>query len=245
MIEGVVIIDYNSFYLKNFVQVLFTSPLQLLTSDLYSVKSVPPICYCFNNHIQNKNTLGSFSLVSASDGKTYAESNFHVLASEPDLKRISANLTSKALYNKEVTFQVGSQSFNGEIVEFELGDAGSRKDYCKAVILDDAQALKNIYDSTVDNKWIEDVKDGEMKMFGATTKKIRYTNSPESTRCEIEYGRILLEFYLYKIDYLSPSNPTYGDSGSKVLYRRYKEDKELTSAMLVAKSDRYAYMYNL
>ncbi|WP_024772963.1 hypothetical protein [Aquimarina macrocephali] len=249
--EGSVTIDYNTFYLRDYLKPLYTSKLTAVGNDKdlnttgnwsERIKEVKPICYAHNE--KHKSNLGSFRLFKEDDGTIYAESNFHVFASKNDLEQAHKLGGVYEPKDKTVLLFIGDNPHEeATIIEFNFGEGnGTRKDYCKAKLKSNDINILKKYNKVVDYKWLLENENDKMKMFGATTKEISFWKNKSLTYCHIKYKTFYKELWLYKIE-ARAKHINFGDSGAMLYY--YDNDNKLKKGLIVAKSDHYAYMFDL
>jgi hypothetical protein len=242
--HGFVEVNYNTYYLKHYMDILFTSELAALDSETVSASKnqthkllyEEPVCYAFNK--KEEKSFGSFG-VFEDNGKYYAISNLHVFATSGDLKNIhnSSNYIIEE-QNRIVVFVIGTKQKEGKILDDYkfLNLHGNGYDYCKCEI---DKETYDLFNATIVKSKLEVNHLDYMTMFGALSKyNVRFHNLRSGTVCRIKYNNFLKELYLYKI---IPTNKNVqrGDSGSIVYYR---SQGKIFKAMIIAKSDTYAYI---
>ncbi|TYA71758.1 hypothetical protein [Seonamhaeicola marinus] len=248
---GSITIDYNTFYLKDYLRPLYTSKLVALIEEnnvaatsnwIEDIKHEEPVCYAYN--VKNKSNLGSFRIFKEGDGSLYAESNFHVFASKNDLEQANKYGQSYNVKDKFVKLKIGDNDEEDAIItEFSFGEGnGTLKDYCKAKLSSNDDSILKKYNEHVDRDWLLKNEKDKMKMFGATTKGIFFWEEKLLTHCSVEYSSFKKEFWLYKIK-TRADHIDFGDSGSILYY--YDDENRLKKGMVVAKSDTYAYMFDI
>lgn len=235
--NGSIVLNYNTFYLKDYLKILFTSEL------IASIGiNATPICYAYNSN--SPNSIGSFTAF-VENGIYYAKSNLHVFADDNEFANFGSN-SNYNLQNKTVVFVIGNNTpMTGTIVEYKFGNEdGYGIDYCLCEI--DA-ALYNLFLSNIDTKKLLSIDENSMRMYGAVSKYVDFHTYRNPTTCKISYTGFKKELYLYKIGTSSPdiSNISKGDSGSTIYYKiRTANNKVmLCTGILVAKSNNYAYMF--
>ncbi|WP_136666826.1 hypothetical protein [Flavobacterium sp. H122] len=239
--SGSITINYNVFYLKDYLQYKRTSRLIAVSSIDSS-----PICYAHNANIYNTNqSRGSFSVYK--DGNEYfAISNLHVFADDEEFKNFEDNPNHK-LSLKMVRFVVGdNNTHTGEIIDYKFGQYDSYGfDLCICKI---EKALYDLFKKQIDIDKLIDIDEYSMSMYGAFSKKINFHAFRSPTTCYVEYEGFTntKELYLFKIASSSPGiqNISKGDSGSTVYYKiKDKNTVLLARGIIVAKSDDYAYIF--
>ncbi|WP_203296576.1 hypothetical protein [Luteirhabdus pelagi] len=236
MNEGVYTRDLNRFHLKNYVKIVVSAYLKALSYSLNNVLKEKPIFHAKNDV---ENSYGTFYLVEE-DNKVYAISNFHVFASKADLLD-HHNGPIKKLQDVDITLTIGNKEFNARITDFRFNH---NEDFAKAEIESGNSDVLKEYHKLIDNEWLIS-PEGDLRIVGSYTKKIRFRNKWESTYCEIDFGEFKKEMWLFKIFAMTPGLPNFGDSGSLIFYKNNPDDQKLSCGMLVAVSQNYAYMYKL
>lgn len=248
MERGSVTIEMNTFYLRDYLILIYTDdliaafPITKAVATINSnqkIRKEKPVFYAYN--MNSKSSIGSFGVFEKT-GKYFAHSNLHVFASSADLKRFGRQNVQN-LGDKFVGLVVGDKKYdNIKISDFEFGNSGTwGMDYCYCEI------TRNIYEEC--NRLINtqslksEVTEDEMKMFGAVSKKMTFKKYRETTRCRVNYGSFVKELKLIKIEstYL---NIQKGDSGSIVNYKVNSVGGKaiFRQGIIVAKSAKYAYM---
>lgn len=240
--EGEVQINYNTFYLKDFIEIKHTTDLIALPDT--GIDS-PPVCYARNK--ANAVTKGSFGVKKSGDSYI-AYSCLHVLASDKDFSQFlrdeNASLSADSL---EVEFYIDGITLSGTINPDSVlfGNKGGGyygADYCECII---DEVIYNAYAGFIRPYHLEDFPEGKMRMFGATSKLLDM-NDPLSNMVssKVNYGGgFYKEMELYKID-PGNANVNPGDSGSAVYFRERGSSK-LCIGMIVSKSSNNAYMFKL
>lgn len=239
-------INYNTFYLRDYMRVLYSDEYAAQSNFIQDIKEKEPVCYAYND--KSPDNMGSFNVLEK-DGKFFAQSNLHVFASTNDFSAL-ADSDSFTLRDNTVLFIVGDGKFNGTIVDYSFGNDVSKKDYALCEI------DKALYDAYLNLIQPEDkifkylMPDGELKMFGATSKyadfkPINY-NEDESQWCRINYGTFKKEMHLQKITRTS-SYTQKGDSGATIYYKtkNFEGDIVLKKGILVSGNRNYSRMFIL
>lgn len=238
-------INYNNFYLKDYMALKFTSPIEPLTTSI----STGIVCYAHN--IKSANSMGSFCIFEKENGgmiEYFAKSNLHVFANHNEMPNFK-NKPNYKLKDVNVMLKIGTKNFQATIVpnSYKIGtdDEGYGVDYCLCSIDDDrgAEAYKEYYKLISKDK-LQDVEGEKMRMFGAVSKYIDFESLREPTYCTVPYNGFRIKLRLYKIKTSLISNVSKGDSGGQIYYK-IKTDTETfyNKGILVAKSSNYAYMF--
>ena len=258
--EGSVTIDFNTFYLHNYLYKNRTESLiaipnsSALSSANSEIQKSKPICYAYN--INAKKNLGSFG-VFAQNGEYFGHSNLHVLAVPSQLETLFGTNNLQALGgNNLVRINIGGIDYPAnsnkkgyEITRFEFNnDGGNGRDYCEFQI--DRKAYFD-YLNFLEMDWLKGNSGPNlMKMFGARSKYLAFFDIPEQneivqtkvTYFEGDGIEFTVELGLVKIKSQN-RNVMHGDSGSIVYPKKTSKDRD--TSMLVSKSDDYAYMFNI
>lgn len=245
--EAFVVIEDNSFYLKDYIKVTYTAKIIALTDVIEKIKYKEQVCYAFNekNEQDNLGIYGSFS-VKEENGKYFAESNLHVLASERDFNDFAKGKISK-LRDIKVSFKIDNQYFNGIILEdsYNFGNNNNLKDYCKCCI---NQEIYDAYNDYIKPKKMIDSLNADdwMKMSGATSKRVLLERlDDESVWTEMGYSNFTKELYLFRTRRRNITKEIQnGDSGSKIYYKQ-KDNENIKEAILVGASNKYAYVFKV
>jgi len=258
---GFVTVNYNKFYLRDYLKLTYTEDLIALIDNTDSsnssrddiIKKItkdPPICYAYNVKNEQDKIFGSFNIVKKDDGY-YAESNLHVFASQSDFEQFeNTNASFEDLKDLDVTLKIGNKPYpNCEIKDGYLESNGTRsRDYAICKINGMADNDYENYKKLIDyDKLINPEINDEMLMFGATSKDVKFEKLSygKNTLCSVKYSGFRKEMYLFKTE-RTYSNINKGDSGSVVYYRIKRNNKiYLKKAMVVAKSRSHTYMFFL
>ncbi|WP_310555490.1 hypothetical protein [Flavobacterium sp.] len=235
--SGSIVLNYNTFYLKDYLKILYTSEL-LAISGIDTL----PICYAYN--AKSPNSKGSFSVFKK--GKKYfAKSNLHVFANDDEFANFSVN-PNFIIKNKVVLFVIGNNNpFKGTILEYKFGNYnGYGIDYC---ICEINKELYDVFINNIDTNKLIEIDENSMSMFGAVSKYLNFHSYRNPTMCTVSYSHFKKELYLFKIGTSTSgiSNVSNGDSGSTIYYKIKTTDNSelICTGILVAKSDNYAYMF--
>lgn len=242
--EGEVTINYNTFYLRDYIQIKHTS-------DLIAVPDVGidngRICYARNEAASNENIKGSFNVKKTAEGKYIAFSCLHVFASEKDFNDLRTN-EKATIHDRQVLFSINGSHFHGQIILdtilFGIQSGGYGVDYCECEV---EEEVFNKYENFIRQFDLRNVENLKMKLFGATSKLL-VLDEPKTglVGCDVNYGNgFTKHLELFKVDVSNPKlNVNPGDSGSTVYYKS-GDNKELSFGMIIAKSDDCAYMFKL
>ncbi|WP_445712203.1 hypothetical protein [Flavobacterium sp.] len=240
--SGSITINYNTFYLKNYLEYRYTSQLTAI-----SAIETHPICYAYNANPLNSNpSKGSFSVYK--DGDNYfAVGNLHVFADDVEFKQFENN-PSYALVNRTVQFVInGDTTQTGTIIDYTFGTfEGYGIDRCVCKV---DKKLYDLFLEHIDIDNLISIDESTMKMFGAYTKYAHFHPYRKPTTCYVEYNgfRKRKEMYLFKIaiSSIGIKNISKGDSGATLYYKIKSNDniELLATGILVAKSDNYAYIF--
>lgn len=240
--EGTITVNHNTFYLKDFLHLLHTESLIAAPFEGQDMSKKSPKCFAYN--INSSDVKGSFGVLEK-NGEYFAISNLHVFAAKTEFKHFKQN-DKYQLTHRKVRFVIGNKKFYGLIQDgYKLGMYnGYGYDYCVCSI------KKKVYDAfheLIDDKQTIPNDDSEMKMFGAVSKYKNFYPYRRTTFCRIKYPDFTRELYLLKISTSDVENIQKGDSGSVVTFRITERDNTHTflRGMLVAKSDHYAYMFQV
>jgi hypothetical protein len=235
-----IVINSNTFFLKNYLSILYTEDLKILSSI-----DSNPVCYAVNLSDSNKNSRGSFN-VTIIDNKYYAVSNLHVFADKDELKKYNSN--SNYIFKKtNVKFIIEGSEFYGAMAldKVKFGNEnGESQDFCACEI--DVNIF-NAYNNLVKPDKLENFSLDKMIMFGSTSKfqEFRALQSLSASECEVRYDGFKRKMRLIKVGISKDSKVNYGDSGSFIYYklRINNETIQTYKGIIVAKSDNYAYMF--
>ena len=239
--SGSLTLNYNPFYLKDYLEYKHTSQLTALSS----IEDIPK-CYAYNANPANLNpSKGSFSVYK--DGNNYfAISNLHVFADDEEFKHFENNATYN-LIHKTVKFVIDNNNTQtGTIIDYKFGSfEGYGIDLCVCKV---DKELYDLFIEHIDIDRLIDINEYSMRMFGAYTKYTNFHSFRKPTTCYVEYNgfRNRKELYLFKIAVASIGikNISKGDSGSTVYYKIKDNDTILlATGIIVAKSDDYAYIF--
>lgn len=239
--SGSITLNFNVFYLKDYMVLKRTSQLVAISSIDDS-----PICFAYNNHKGISEPLrGSFT-VYEENGNYFATSNLHVFAHIDEFSNYRNNDNYNPKY-RTVQFVIEGQKHEGTIVDYIFGNykhKGYGIDYSRCEVKEE---LYDLYRNHIDVKNLKDVDLYTMKMFGATSKEVTFHSFRNPTTCRIRYKTFTKELDLYKIAVSSSyiKNIAEGDSGSTIYFKEKVSEKEerILTGILVAKSDHYAYMF--
>ncbi|MCY1719132.1 hypothetical protein OU798_02180 [Prolixibacteraceae bacterium Z1-6] len=250
--EGNIVVNNNTFYLKDYTNILYTDTLDAIIPDQSMaisgecneiIQEQFPVCYAYNN--TSKSSLGSFGVIKKDEDNYYAISNLHVFATSQDLKEINGRNNYKIKdENRKVKLVIRGENtrreeFDCEICDdYNFGDVdGDGYDFCRCAITKEAYEK---YYQVIKREVLTPDESNHMVMFGATSKfDVKFHSFWSGTYCTISYPDFYKKLYLYKIKSLN-KNIRKGDSGSIVYL---KDDSDMIiNGMLVAKSDNYAYM---
>lgn len=240
--KGSLYLNYNTFYLKDYLVYKYTSQLVAVSS----ITDQHPVCYAFNANPLNANpSKGSFSVYK--DGNNYfALSNLHVFADDDEFINFENN-PNHTIEHKTVQFVIGDdRTQTGTIIDHKFGSfEGYGFDLCVCKV---EKRLYDLFIAHIDVSKLIDIDEYSMKMFGAYTKYVNFHSFRNPTTCQVEYNGFNRpkELYLFKIGTSSPGieNINKGDSGSTVYYK-IKDNNTvlLATGIIVAKSDHYAYIF--
>lgn len=240
---GSVNIHSNTFYLKDYLQLFHTGSIEVMpiSDPRERILHEDPICYAYNNN--SPNNIGSFGLIQKNeDGDYFAVSNLHVFADPEEFKNFEHKPTYQ-LTNRRVSFKIGNDIFEGEIIEneYRLGDFnGLGLDYCMCAV---PEAMVKAYRKYIAPPKLFPTNPELMKMLGATSKYVDFHNERYPTLVKVKYPQFHKELNLLKVKTSKIKNIQKGDSGSIVnYYLEGKNGKKLYRGLIVAKSDFYTYM---
>lgn len=238
-----VVVNHNSFYLKDYLKLTYTSNIIAISDDyIEKIKASKPICYAFNE--KNTGIYGTFSVIKERE-QYFAISNVHVFANTDELTSIH-NDKEYILQSKSIKFVVDDKIYNGTIVDgaYNFSNYQSKKDYCKCTI------SKQLYDAY--NELIKPTEhkanlapNSYMIMFGATSKVIDFKPIKYNTHwVNVDYNLFRKDLHLYKIK-PTKRKTISGDSGGVVLFKTTdgKGNEFIKKGMLVAASDSYSYIF--
>lgn len=239
--KGSVVINYNTFYLRDYLILLMTEKLEALLGDL---TDKPPVCYAYNAN--SPNTVGSF-WVYEKENQYYAVSNLHVFADASEFKNFENN-TDYQLTHKSVCFVIGGKVHPDKGVitdDYSFGNNnGYGVDVCICTI---SKAVFDTYRSTVNNNYLWNGSEDRMRMFGAISKYKEFYNKQQYTQCSINYKGFnnSVSMNVIKLQVTDAVNVQLGDSGSVIYFRNKKDNAqtEYSTGILIARSSNYAYMF--
>ncbi len=237
--SGSVVVNLNTFYLKDHMVVLMTSGINALAGgDI----DADPKCYAYN--ALSPENKGSFSVFKDATGY-YAKSNLHVFADANEFVNFGNNENYK-LQNLTVKFVIGNEDpYVGMIIpgKYKLGyHKGNDVDRCICSI---GQNAFNAYNMLIDQKKLKPIDESRMRMFGAVSKYTDFHPYKNLTNCIMSYTGFDKPMKLYKIGTYNIINVSKGDSGALVYYKIKISDTEeyINTGVIVGMSDNYAYMF--
>lgn len=234
MYSGSLTLNYNTFYLKDYMNMSYTSDLTALT-DINS----SPVCYACNaNDTDNKGTFN----IEKIGNDYYAVSNLHVFADSTELKQYHLG-TITNFSNLTVEFHIDGSTYsqNFDTSTFKFGHFYEQgMDLCYALITD--QALLTHYQAYIDEATILSFPENKMSMFGATSKYLKFPliTSLQTVSCDVKYPGFRKKLELIRVPQTAANRVKPGDSGS-FLY--YKQTQEVLKGVVIATSDNYAYIF--
>lgn len=245
--EGSIVINGNTFYLQDYMQILHTKEIMLLpTSGGRPPEIIDESQICYAHNKNDCKNLGTFS-VFESDGQYLAISNLHVFATPEEFGQYARGEID-AISNTEVQLVIegADPPFAATILDgaYKIGEEdGYGYDYC---IAETSRQAFEAYHNLIDSNQLLPKKTDEMSMFGARSKYVTFYPSRIPEYSWVHYPGINKRLLLFRIATDKISNIAEGDSGSLVYFKMEEQNGEILSAgILVSKSDNFAYMTRL
>lgn len=255
-LNGSIEIQFNTFHLIDYLQIVHTSKLIALANieisggDLADlIKTKTPVCYAYNENEKSK--LGSFGLL-RSGNELYAVGNAHVFLDSQELYSIVVNnFDRKLIQHTSVILNIGdhdswSVEIEADSVKLYNNPAENGLDFCRCKIQEkDIDDVLSTYNALIK---VGNATKSTYTSFGAASKYFDFFGDDlnKATVCTVGYDNFSKDLNLFKIQvyHADFGHINFGDSGSIVNYFE-TESKSVEKGMIVAKSDNYAYMFKL
>jgi hypothetical protein len=254
MLNGSIEIQFNTFLLADYMQIIHTDKLIALTDqtgafadeDIAYIKQ-SPTCYAYNAKSSGK--LGSFGLYK-DGGALYAVSNAHVFLESAEFYAFAHHtLDQKNIVNTRVMLVIEKNPpWEVEIdkTEVKLFNNYFGIDFCRCRIPPEKESeISNAYKAATNVAMADTTV---FTAFGARSKNFNFKADPLThlTACTVEYNGFDIPLDLYKLSVHAAidGHINFGDSGSFVNYYD-QETKTIKTGIIVAKSDYHAYMFKL